>query len=209
MLELNNNWNEKENNQVFLTATIFSREEGQVKIMCDTGFGFSDIYWAQEIFELNANEENDIFMKIPSDTKNVKLVFDDAGETIIDDLLIKTSLGCNYTNENLSLSIDNTDGKISGQINAEKKGILMIPICVNKGWKAWVDGQETDILKADYAFMAIKIDEGEHIIELKYHTPGFRVGAVISLAGIVLWSGMVGIGVLKYNKKHGNKLGGI
>ena len=206
VLELNNNWDEKENKQVFLSATIFSKENGQVKIMCDTGFGFSDIYWAQDTFELNANEENNIFVKIPIDTKNVKLVFDGDSETIIDHLSIETSLGCNYTNENLSLSIDHTSGKISGQINAENKGILMIPICVNEGWEAWIDGQETDILKADYAFMAIEIDEGEHFIELKYHTPGFRVGMVISLAGIVLWFGMVVIGVLKYNKKHGNKL---
>ena len=120
--------------------------------MCDTGFGFSDIYWAQDTFELNANEENNIFVKIPIDTKNVKLVFDGDSETIIDHLSIETSLGCNYTNENLSLSIDHTSGKISGQINAENKGILMIPICVNEGWEAWIDGQETDILKA-YPFI--------------------------------------------------------
>ena len=33
--------------------------------------------------------------------------------------------------------------------------------------------------------MAVQVDEGEHVIELNYETPYLRLGAIISLVGLV------------------------
>ena len=57
------------------------------------------------------------------------------------------------------------------------------------GWKAYVDGEERPILRADYALRALLIDEGDHEIEFVYDPDSFTVGKNISLAsslGILL-----------------------
>jgi uncharacterized membrane protein YfhO len=41
-----------------------------------------------------------------------------------------------------------------------------------KGWTAYVDGQETELLRANYMYMALPIEAGEHTIELKFEIPG-------------------------------------
>ena len=52
------------------------------------------------------------------------------------------------------------------------------------GWSATVDGEEVDIYSANTAFMAVKVDAGEHDIELKFVSPGLIEGLTTSAAGI-------------------------
>ena len=57
------------------------------------------------------------------------------------------------------------------------------------GWKAYVDGEEKPVLRADYALRALLISEGEHEIEFVFDPDSFTVGKNISLAsslGILL-----------------------
>ena len=39
----------------------------------------------------------------------------------------------------------------------------------DKNWQAFIDGKKTDILKANKAFMAVKLPKGRHTILFKYH----------------------------------------
>lgn len=76
--------------------------------------------------------------------------------------------------------------KVCGKISVEEPQILFLSIPYSKGWKAKVDGEYQKIIKADYGFMALEINEGEHIIELEYCTPGIHIGMILSLLGIGL-----------------------
>ncbi len=53
------------------------------------------------------------------------------------------------------------------------------------GWKAYMDGVETRIYRANYVFRAIKLSKGEHYIEFKYLPQGFKPGSWISLMTII------------------------
>ncbi|MCI8992675.1 MAG: YfhO family protein [Eubacterium sp.] len=79
----------------------------------------------------------------------------------------------------------NVTEHITGTINLQKPKILFLSIPYSDGWTAFVDGKETDILKANYAFMALDLDAGEHEIELRYRTPGLKTGIAVSCAGVV------------------------
>lgn len=50
------------------------------------------------------------------------------------------------------------------------------------GWKAFVDGKESKILRADYVLRALEIEEGDHNIEFIYAPESFRTGEAISAA---------------------------
>ncbi|SKB86944.1 Uncharacterized membrane protein YfhO [Lachnospiraceae bacterium] len=75
---------------------------------------------------------------------------------------------------------------ISGTISAENDGLLFLSIPYNTGWKAFVDGAETEIHQSDAAFMSLDIKEGTHAVELRYESPDIRTGALLSMGGILL-----------------------
>ena len=61
------------------------------------------------------------------------------------------------------------------------------------GWNAYVDGQKTHIYKANYAFRAIKLEQGKHSVDFKYEPISFTIGAAVFtifllLAAAILWS---------------------
>ncbi len=77
--------------------------------------------------------------------------------------------------------------------------MLCIAIPYQKGWKAWVNGKETKIVKANGMYMAIPLKGGNGII-LHYTIPGLKEGAMVS--GITILSlGVFGI-VQIYQKKR-------
>ena len=57
------------------------------------------------------------------------------------------------------------------------------------GWKAYVDGVETHLYRADYDFMAILVPSGNHHVEVRYEPESFKwglIGGGISLAIVLL-----------------------
>ena len=54
------------------------------------------------------------------------------------------------------------------------------------GWKAFVDDKETKIYRADYAFRAVVIPQGNHVVKFLYNPLSFKIGYVISFLSIGL-----------------------
>ena len=65
------------------------------------------------------------------------------------------------------------------------------------GWSASIDGEPAEVLNANIGFMAVKLPEGTHQVELRYETPNLRTGAILSLFGLV-----VAIGFVMVSKKR-------
>jgi hypothetical protein len=54
------------------------------------------------------------------------------------------------------------------------------------GWRAYVDGQRTEILRADLAFRAVKVPAGEHTVSFRYVPILFYVGLAVTAIGFIL-----------------------
>ena len=75
---------------------------------------------------------------------------------------------------------------IKGTIETDSQKLLYLSILDNYGWDAYVDGEKVKTREnVDIAFMGIDLEHGEHVVELKYHTKGFWLGAAVSAAGII------------------------
>ena len=72
---------------------------------------------------------------------------------------------------------------ISCTASVKKPSVLYFSTPYSTGWTATVDNHEVDIAQANTAFMAIKLEEGNHHIEMRYHTPGLRAGLCLSALG--------------------------
>ncbi len=85
-------------------------------------------------------------------------------------------------------SLSFTTSRITGRIGADRPRLLVLSIPYENGWKAFVDGEETELLQANTMFMALGLGAGDHEIELKFHTPGMSSGVLAWLVGMLLFA---------------------
>ena len=62
------------------------------------------------------------------------------------------------------------------------------------GWKAYVDGKEEKIYRANYNFRAIPLRAGTHKVEFVYHPMSFTLGTVVTFLAIM---GCISIALVK------------
>jgi len=67
------------------------------------------------------------------------------------------------------------------------------------GWKAYVNGREEKILRANLFFRAVPLSAGHHTVEFRYEPRSFAVGLAISLTTLV---SLVLISVFLYMRKR-------
>lgn len=59
------------------------------------------------------------------------------------------------------------------------------------GWKAYVDGQETPIIRTNYVLRAIKIPKGSHKIEFAFKPKSFYTGGTVAMISSILLYGLM------------------
>lgn len=80
--------------------------------------------------------------------------------------------------------------RIEGDITLSKTKLLQMSVPYSAGWKAYVDGKETEIFRSNEMYMALELPAGDHYVEFQYTTPYLKEGIYISLLGVVLWLAM-------------------
>jgi len=63
------------------------------------------------------------------------------------------------------------------------------------GWKAFIDGQETEIYKTDYLFRSVIVPKGKHKVEFKFYPETYYTGKKISLIANLLLFAIFGIAI--------------
>ncbi|MGI6590597.1 MAG: YfhO family protein [Eggerthellaceae bacterium] len=76
---------------------------------------------------------------------------------------------------------------VTAEFSSDGMSLACFSIPYAKGWQAFVDGKETPVLK-NLAYLAVPLDGGSHTVELRYHTPYLKAGAIISLAAFLLFA---------------------
>jgi len=62
--------------------------------------------------------------------------------------------------------------------------LLVVPNTWDPGWRAWVNGRETKVLRANYAFQAVPIPAGKSEVQLCYRPRGILAGSMISALSV-------------------------
>jgi hypothetical protein len=65
-------------------------------------------------------------------------------------------------------------------------GYLVLAYTYYPGWRATVDGQPTQILRANYVFMALPLEPGRHQVILRYQPFSWKLGALVSGMSVLL-----------------------
>lgn len=72
-------------------------------------------------------------------------------------------------------------------IETPTSGWLVLSEVYYPGWQATIDGEAVKVLRADYAFRAVALSPGEHIVKMTFTPLTWRAGLAISA---VTWGGL-------------------
>lgn len=71
------------------------------------------------------------------------------------------------------------------------------------GWKAFIDGKQTQIHRTNFNFRGILLPEGNHVVDFKYEPDSLKIGAIISVASLLLILSLItGSYIKKRIKQH-------
>ena len=76
---------------------------------------------------------------------------------------------------------------LNGTFTANNDSVLFTTIPYDGGWSAEIDGEKAEVKSVKNALCCIPVTAGTHEISLVYSPPGFVVGAVISIASLILF----------------------
>lgn len=109
------------------------------------------------------------------------------GEKIPETVSLTPKEDTDSSSEMVTASIqEETPEYISIQIKAPKEGFLVLLDTYSPGWKAFIDGELTQIFRTNGIFRGVPIPGGIHQVVFKYTSPGWDTGRIITLVAILL-----------------------
>lgn len=91
-------------------------------------------------------------------------------------------------------------GDMKMEISQETSGYLVVQQSYYPGWKVYVDGKETEIVKINNTFLGVYLEEGVHQVHFEFKPVDFYVGSGITIA---FWVALIVNLVLFIKKKDG------
>ncbi len=93
--------------------------------------------------------------------------------------------------------------------DGSRPGWVVLSLVQDGGWSAADETGETiPAHLANGPFLALRIPPGDRSIRLRYSPPGFRIGAILSLATLAIWAGLIAIGALRGRRRAAASGGG-
>jgi len=101
-------------------------------------------------------------------------------------------LGMDYPNPN----------EVLLEVKASASGFLLLSDVFYPGWRAFIDGQEVPVLRANYLFRALALPPGNHRVRFVFRPTAWEVTLAISL---LTWLAIAGVGSVAILRARGRR----
>ena len=81
--------------------------------------------------------------------------------------------------------------RIEGSIDVKREGYVITTIPYDENFELLVDGEPVREEEVNTAFLGFRIGAGVHEVRLLYHAPGVKAGKLMSMAGLIIFCGMI------------------
>lgn len=98
--------------------------------------------------------------------------------------------------------------RVAWQVQTGEPGLLVVSDAYYPDWDVTVDGQEAELLRANVAFRAVAVPEGDHRVEFRYEPQSVRYGLVISLVSRAVALGMIAASFMPGAGRRGGRVAG-
>ncbi|HEX9017204.1 MAG TPA: YfhO family protein, partial [Chloroflexota bacterium] len=68
------------------------------------------------------------------------------------------------------------------EVNGASPGFLVLNELSYPGWKAYLDGRQVPVWRANYLFRAIEVPPGDHDIEFSFEPDSLKLGLALFLS---------------------------
>jgi len=82
--------------------------------------------------------------------------------------------------------VEVTSQRLEFRVNADRDCYFVLSDAWHPGWRAYVDGDEVRILRANGSYRAVALEAGDHTVVFRFDPRDFTIGAVVSLAALFL-----------------------
>ena len=108
-------------------------------------------------------------------------------------------------NAQIALVNNNNDEVTYTSSSTKKQLAVFSEIYYKLGWKAYIDNQETPIVKVNYVLRALTVPAGKHTIRFEFKPESIMAAQKAStLASILLWGLLIGLGFTSFKKWKSN-----
>ena len=80
--------------------------------------------------------------------------------------------------------------EIKFNTSSDEDSLLFLSESYYPGWKAYVDGKDSEIFVANYLFQSIFIPKGEHLVSFQYKSMSYKIGIVSCIITVSLLIGL-------------------
>lgn len=118
-----------------------------------------------------------------------------AGKTAVVEETFKSYVGNSASGSDSTATITLTayqPNHLTYDSQANKESLAVFSeVYYDKGWNAYIDGQQVDYIRVNYLLRALKVPAGKHKVEFKFEPASYYTGNKITLAFSILLLGLV------------------
>ena len=170
------------------------------------GFTY-DYYITEESYETTVkNTRANLLMRAlvlsEEDAEAYGKYLDKLPDAKLDDLWYDTYVSdCADRRASACSSFRMTNSGFHAEITLKKDDLVFFSVPYDDGFTAYVNGEETDVIRVDEGLMAVLAPAGENTIDFVYQADGYSLASKVSLAALAAFALYAGYFVWK-KKKH-------
>jgi uncharacterized membrane protein YfhO len=109
--------------------------------------------------------------------------FNPSSVAVIDERYMKVIGDLSISGESKVNLLSYRANELEYEINAKSEELIVFSeVFYDKGWKAFIDGDETPHVRINYILRGLKVNPGIHKILFKYDLPIFKYSSIISFS---------------------------
>lgn len=158
------------------------------------------LIWQKGKFKVYENKEalpraflvND-YLVLKDDQEIIKKIFSsdfDSSKTVIIEKELSDKMEWNKGGLGEAEIVSYLPNEVIIETKSEINSFLFLSDAYYPGWKTYLDGKETKIYRANYAFRAVPVPAGNHKITFFYQPLSFKLGLTISLISLLFLFGI-------------------
>lgn len=173
---------------------LFYTQPGDIKLKIKSSSGSSNSIFLRAKESMFYNQREDFAVNLGyyrNETTSVTITFPEVGTYSFDSIEINClpmdnlSKRVDKLKDNGIESINVSTDKVECKIDVKEPQIVCFAIPYSTGWKAYVDGKETELTQTNIQHISLELDAGQHDIQLVYKTPFLNIGLIISCLGFL------------------------
>ncbi len=79
------------------------------------------------------------------------------------------------------------------QVETDRPGVLVLNDSWDDDWKAYIDGAEQPVLRANYAFRGVKAPSGKYVVAFRYRPKLLLTGLILSATSLAILTGCLAV----------------